>query len=141
MRQVDLQARIDSARQRVSEPDTAELDVALGSELQSLRFTKMQARDWLNLTAEHPARPRSSTDAAVGFNIDAVAAGYPPRLIEAFEGDESETLDKEKWAALLAGLEAPDLRLIGTTVWGLNYFTASAQAEALRKKASGLSGQ
>lgn len=138
---MDLQALIAKARESVgANAPTDKVPVELGGEYVEIEVRMVAGSVWADLTAMTPPRPGSKTDQNVGYNTDAVAAGYPVDHITV----AGESVDVDTWRAILAVLSSPSLKLIAAALWGLNQLGPSqriaelgkAQAGALRKKRS-----
>lgn len=134
-------SRIDdlvaAAKEKLQTVPTSDVEVAVGDELVTLRFSRMPAGVWLDIAATHPPRIGAAVDSNVGFNVHAVGRAAAVTNGALVEGDTTEQLTAAQWEELFSVLSGPDLDLIGTAVWALNDYDSRTHKQAL-KKASAL---
>lgn len=106
-----------------------------------LRFTRLPARAWMELTSFHEVRTESEIDKFYGFNWDAVgeaAARYrDPRTGQAYghrlDGGETHELTPEQWDIFYDRLPGGEAAVIRDAIFGINHFGPEQKRESLEK--------
>lgn len=119
---VDLDALIEKQRAEQQKTKTAEVGVALGGEIVTVVVKRLLPDDWQQLTLRFP-KPGAAYDKTK------LPPEYPASHITLGGGD----VTAEKWRAVWAVLEVPAREVVDAIMWGLNYYDAYKELEALGK--------
>lgn len=120
---MDLKALIAKSRAEVADSEPGVATVLLGGELVDIAFGRVAGHVWADLCATCPPRPGAKTDAAVGFNYDAVARKYP--LDAVLIGGEPLVdgkggFDTATWGEIIDVLPSPSISAIATVLYAIN---------------------
>lgn len=143
-----LEELIAKQKQRVEDPAVGRAIVMLGGEEVTFEFLKLPAKEWLDLSAVHPPRAGSDSDASLGFNPHSLAAAYPVKAVrrvemEAVEADGAEPrevlepVEADVYKAMFAVLDAIHIDTVGTVLWALNVWQDRMEVAAARKASLG----
>ena len=130
---MSLQDKIAKAKALHESVEPTDLDVEVGGELVKLTFRPIWGGEWADIVALHEPRPGSTTDAAVGYNTEAVALDYPVDAVTV----DGETPSIEDWRELLSVISGVGRRNIGTVLYGLNHIEPAKRLAAAGKAFKG----
>lgn len=118
-----------------------DVDVLLNGNLHTLRFHKMDAVEWAEATASHPARPNVLIDTRYGYNLRAVTRTVAPQTGFLLDGDRPTPLQSEdEWVSLFKAISGAEFARIMDAVWELNEYGPQEAVKAA-KKALAISGK
>ena len=143
-----LEELIAKQKQKMEDPPAGRAIVMLGGEEVTFEFLKLPAKEWLDLSAVHPPRAGSDSDASLGFNPHSLAAAYPVKAVrrvevETGEADAAEPrerledIEADVYKAMFAVLDAIHIDTVGTVVWALNVWQDRMEVAAARKASRG----
>lgn len=130
---MSLKDDIAAARAALEAVEPVTQEVEVGGKLHTLSFLPAGGQVWADLVAMHPPREGSKIDSDFGFNADAVGRAYPVELIS----DDGEPVAAEDWQDMFAVLSSPNIKNIGTAVWGINQFVPAVKLAQLKKASAG----
>jgi len=130
---MSLKEQIAAARHEIESTEPTALNVEVGGALVALTFRAVTGMEWATLTAVHPPRKGSTLDNNVGFDSDALSAGYPVEKITA----DGEPVAAEDWAQLFDVLTAPNIKNIAAVLWGIHQLDPSRRLQELGKALAG----
>ena len=117
----DFDALLDAAIERkASKRETADVTVQVGGKPFLFRFTEMDSREWVRVTAGFPPRVEVAVDRAFGYDANAASEVAAPMSGVRVDGDDVTELTPEQWKKLFNGLSATGLRAIADTLFWLN---------------------
>lgn len=117
----DFDALLDAAiERRTAEPVTETVDVLVGVEVWSLRFSEMDALEWANVIALNPQRPGSNIDRQFGYNYDGAAMTAAPLSGVRVDGETVLKLSESQWVKVFRAISGHDFEKLSNAVWGLN---------------------
>lgn len=134
----NIDALIDSAK-TTPQPQSDPVEVVLGGELVTFRFTRAVATDWARNCARFPARLDVDMDRVYGYNfhqVSMITAAETGVLIEDDGVTGSITaLTEEQWRGIFAPgvLSGHDLMRIVDAVWALNEWDPQQKVLDLKK--------
>lgn len=130
-----------------TERDWTDVEIALGGNLHTLRFTAVDGLTWANYCDRHPARPGVPLDGAYGYDLRSLTVEIAPICGQLVVDGEPTLLRVEppnrlhpeaprvdEWAELFAKIDGQTFRRISDAIWALNEFIPQ-QAVATAKKA------
>lgn len=130
----DLDAALDSARKKASEPETEAALVVVGTETFQIIYTKTDGESWNDFVGEFPPRDGHHGDGEAGYNVDAATKAYTKkRAVMVTPDGETINPTDAQWDGLFAVLDAPDLNSLGVTIWVLNVGRAVMRLNAAGK--------
>lgn len=125
---VPVTVRQDAAREALKA-----FDAKAQKALVTLKFTRMDGRDWALLTSANPMRTDVALDRQFGYNYDAVSEAAI-RATGVILADKGETpVSSDDWDRLFRLLSGHDVEAIRDAVWVLNEWEPSQHIEALVK--------
>lgn len=99
----------------------------------TLRFTRLDAEKWTDLTSAFPIRLEVALDRHYGYNFDAVSVAAARLSGVRVDADGDHQLTEEQWERLLKLISGHDRKLIRDAVWTLNEYQPAQLIEALVK--------
>lgn len=125
------------AAERDREPETRDVDVAVGGKLVRLHFTEIDGLDWAKLAQRFPADPGAPTDVLFGYDVHKTTRAAAPLTGSAFQGDDElpmEVTDESNdWEDLFGVMSGPDFARVADAVWNMNHYAAALRTDAARK--------
>lgn len=124
-------------------PQSDPIDVAVGGELVTVRFTQMDGADWGRLTSRHPSISGGPLALRYGYDVHALApecAEASAVIIE--DGEEitpEVTIDKRTkkptsdWRDLFAVLDGHNFQLLADAIFDLNEWGPQRRLAELKK--------
>jgi hypothetical protein len=112
---------------------TEDVQVLLGDELVTLRFTELKGMEWAEVTARSPARADATIDRRYGYNVHGAAAIAAPKSGKRVDGDELVPLSESEWRDLFDVLSGPDFAAIADAMFLLHEIGPSGRLAAAKK--------
>ena len=125
-----------SIEERAAQPreyETESIDVVVGGELTTLKFTELPGHEWHDITDHAPVRLGVDVDKDFGYNPRLASSLAAPRCGVVVEGDVERPLDSETWGALIEGLSGPDFAALSGILFYLNEISPQRRLDALKK--------
>lgn len=140
---MDLDALIAKARARVEAVEPVLVPVTVAGVTLGVRFLPVSGQEWRELTLRHAPRPGISLDANLGYNVDAVVAGFPQ--VALIDGDDVDDMMRtgedgkpfSKWPEVYAELSAADMKALAQSFWAAHEFDPVKAVEAVGKVSAG----
>lgn len=133
--------------QTPTERDWIDVEIVVGGNLHTLRFTAVDGLTWANYCDKHPIRPGVALDGTYGYDLRSLTVeiapicgvlmvdGEPTLLrVEPLNRLHPEAPRVDEWADLFAKIDGQTFRRISDAIWALNEFIPQ-QAVASAKKA------
>lgn len=124
-----IQKLIASARD-MQERNWEGFEVVLGGESVDVKIGQISGRDWVQIADRHP--PRSSADAALGWNRDTLPRDYPVERIK-LRGEHPTV---ELWQEIYDYIDADGRKAIASVVWWLNWGQAEQRRTEMQQTAN-----
>lgn len=116
------------------EPERDDVQVELGGELVTFRFTEMPGEDWAEATTRNPVRLASPIDRNYGYNMHGTVALVAQYCGVRVEDDGAETkLTPKTWEGVFKALSGHDYQQVVSCVWGLNEYNPQQRIADLKK--------
>jgi hypothetical protein len=112
---------------------TEDVQVLLGDELVTLRFTELKGMEWAEVTARSAARRDATIDRRYGYNVHGAAALAAPKSGKRVEGDELVPLSEDEWRDLFEVLSGPDFAAIADAMFVLHEQGPAERLESAKK--------
>ena len=136
----DVLAAAKAAERERSEP----VDVLVGDQIVTVRFTRAAPTEWARVTSQNPATSGSLIAVTYGYDIHRVVPEIAALTGVVVEDGEEVRLTVEKkskdnpepvneWADLLSVLDGHSFGLIADAVWGLNEWGPQVRLAELKK--------
>lgn len=119
--------------EKVSGPESAEVQVVFGGELITLRFTEMPGVEWATITSKNPPRLDALVDRRYGYDVHAVCQDAAA-ISGVYVDDEGEVRwTAEQWQQMLPELSGPDFGSVCDAIFSLNQWNPEKRTERLKK--------
>lgn len=115
----DIQKLIQKEKDFIEKAPPTDVDVELGGDILTIGVRPLIGSDWVAVCMQVPPRSGVTLDAALGFNVEAVARRYKPERLTV-NGAEFEYDDD--WTELYDALASPHRKNIATAMWGVNVY-------------------
>lgn len=130
--------RLGDPRPQQIRDQIAAIEAEAAESIIVLRFTRMPADEWAEITARCPQRFEAPVDRIYGYNVhDAARAAAPAsgvRLIAQAEGAPiEEALPDEQWDELFEVMSGREFTNIVDAIFDLNDYTPQQRLDAARK--------
>jgi len=125
-----------SLEERAAQPreyETETIEVVVGGELTTLKFTELPGHEWHDIASRAPVRVGVDVDKEFGYNPHVASSLAAPRCGVVVEGDVERTLDSETWGALIAGLSGSDFATLSGIIFYLNELSPQRRLTSLKK--------
>lgn len=114
-------------------PQSAPVDVTLGGELVTLRFTQLPGKQWAAITAMAPPDLNAFLDREYGYGVRQASLAAAPLSGVRVTEDGDVALTADQWKRLLDTLPGHDLTKVAEAVWDLNEWTPQKRVIDLKK--------
>lgn len=119
--------------QRAESAVTEDVEVLLGDEVVTFRFTELKGTEWAEVTARSPARADATIDRRYGYNVHGAAAIAAPKSGKRVEGDELVDLTEAEWRDLFEVLSGPGFAAIADAMFLLHEVGPAGRLAAAKK--------
>lgn len=129
----DLIAKAKAAAE--TPPQSEPIDVVIGDEMVTLRWTRADGKAWAAECARYPMRLGVKIDEAYGYDFHAVVMAISPKTGKQVVEGEEVALDEKQWQGIFAEgvLSGHDFEKIANAVWDLNEWGPQGRVAALKK--------
>lgn len=121
------------AKSKAAEAATASVEVLVGGELVTLKFTELPGKQWAEITIRNPAREDVPVDIIKGYNVHAVTQLGAVKSGVLVGDDAEQELSEDQWRGIFDALSGADFQTVIDTVWSLNEWAPTERVENAKK--------
>lgn len=121
------------AKSKASDAETATVEVLVGGELVTLKFTELPGATWAGITLRNPPRVDVPVDLAKGYNLHAATQFAAAESGVLVDGGEEQKLTEDQWRGIWDALSGADFQSVIDVVWSLNEWAPSQRVDAAKK--------